>query len=319
MGRTLRPAQPGRTVYDCRASPSRTIDPPNRCSSGSRAIDNLSRAEAQPRHGGRLQTELRPRAGRAPGAGQGSRLDRNAELRELVLDRFGSAGRPSRWPAGWQAARPPRPISYESIYRFIYAQIGRTNDGTWRHYLPRAKLETDAPPASVGARATTSSKRRVSIDFAAPRRRAPHTPSDIGKPTSCCSLPRARPSSSRTNATPVVTLSGKATQQGRATAAEPSSPGSERSNRGWRKSVTFDNGTEFAQHHGLHDHSASRPSSATRTPLGRRAASKTPSAACDGACPERQTSPPSTKTFLDALHRRLQQHAAKMPRLQNAG
>jgi transposase, IS30 family len=30
-------------------------------------------------------------------------------------------------------------ISYESIYRFIYAQIARTKDYSWRHYLPRAK------------------------------------------------------------------------------------------------------------------------------------------------------------------------------------
>ena len=30
-------------------------------------------------------------------------------------------------------------ISYETIYRFIYAQIARTKDYSWRHYLPRAK------------------------------------------------------------------------------------------------------------------------------------------------------------------------------------
>ena len=32
-------------------------------------------------------------------------------------------------------------ISHESIYRFIYAQIRRTNDGRWRHFLPRAKAK----------------------------------------------------------------------------------------------------------------------------------------------------------------------------------
>ena len=30
-------------------------------------------------------------------------------------------------------------ISHESIYRFIYGQIRRTNDYSWRHYLPRGK------------------------------------------------------------------------------------------------------------------------------------------------------------------------------------
>ena len=30
-------------------------------------------------------------------------------------------------------------ISHETIYRFIYAQITRHNDFSWRNYLPRAK------------------------------------------------------------------------------------------------------------------------------------------------------------------------------------
>lgn len=30
-------------------------------------------------------------------------------------------------------------ISYETIYRFIYAQIARTKNYAWRHYLPRGK------------------------------------------------------------------------------------------------------------------------------------------------------------------------------------
>ena len=46
-------------------------------------------------------------------------------------------------------------ISHESIYRFIYAQIARKNDYSWRHYLPRAKAKRgwrgakeEAPPPS---------------------------------------------------------------------------------------------------------------------------------------------------------------------------
>jgi IS30 family transposase len=30
-------------------------------------------------------------------------------------------------------------ISHETIYRFIYAQLARTKDYSWRQYLPRAK------------------------------------------------------------------------------------------------------------------------------------------------------------------------------------
>ena len=32
-------------------------------------------------------------------------------------------------------------LSAESIYRFIYAQIRRTNDTDWRNYLPRRKYK----------------------------------------------------------------------------------------------------------------------------------------------------------------------------------
>ena len=69
----------------------------------------------------------------------GSRLERDAGLRELVLGQLVQgwspeqvAGRLGRAPAG------PR-VSHETIYRFIYAQLRRTNDFAWRRYLPRAK------------------------------------------------------------------------------------------------------------------------------------------------------------------------------------
>lgn len=66
----------------------------------------------------------------------GSKLDRNASLREQVL---------SQLRAGWSpeqiAARSTGAVSTETIYRFIYAQIRRHNDFSWRHYLPRAKAK----------------------------------------------------------------------------------------------------------------------------------------------------------------------------------
>ena len=43
----------------------------------------------------------------------------------------------------------------------------------------------------------------------------------------------------------------------------------------WRRTVTFDNGTEFALHYWLHE-LGSRPSSAIPTPPGRREAWRTP-------------------------------------------
>src|SRR5882762_6145753 len=71
----------------------------------------------------------------------GSRLERNAELRTLVLDRLKLGWSPEQI-AGWlNRQKAATTISHESIYRFIYAQIRRTNDGAWRNYLPRAKYK----------------------------------------------------------------------------------------------------------------------------------------------------------------------------------
>jgi IS30 family transposase len=65
----------------------------------------------------------------------GSKLDRDAGLREQVLGQL---------RAGWspeQIAGRSGSIGTETIYRFIYAQIARHNDFTWRNYLPRAKAK----------------------------------------------------------------------------------------------------------------------------------------------------------------------------------
>lgn len=69
---------------------------------------------------------------------RGSKLLRDSALQQLVLERL-------QW--GWApqtvavrlAQEHGRFISHESIYRFIAAQITRTNDFRWRRYLPRAK------------------------------------------------------------------------------------------------------------------------------------------------------------------------------------
>jgi transposase, IS30 family len=72
---------------------------------------------------------------------KGSRLDRDEPLRDLVLARLAQHWSPEQI-AGWLVGQDvAATVSHETIYRFIYAQIRRTNDGTWRHYLPRAKAK----------------------------------------------------------------------------------------------------------------------------------------------------------------------------------
>ena len=84
----------------------------------------------------------------------GSRLDRDSHLRTLVLSRLQQGWSPQQ-VAGRLAREAGQPlISHESIYRFIYAQLARKKDYSWRHYLPRAKAKRgwrgrrDGSPAS---------------------------------------------------------------------------------------------------------------------------------------------------------------------------
>jgi IS30 family transposase len=71
----------------------------------------------------------------------GSRLERDDELRRLVLDRLERGWSPEQIAGRLERDKAATSISHESIYRFIYTQIRRTNDGSWRHYLPRAKAK----------------------------------------------------------------------------------------------------------------------------------------------------------------------------------
>lgn len=70
---------------------------------------------------------------------KGSKLDRKPELRGEVLNRLQHGHSPEQ-VAGRMAREAGHPvISHETIYRFIYAQIARHQDFAWRLYLPRAK------------------------------------------------------------------------------------------------------------------------------------------------------------------------------------
>jgi IS30 family transposase len=177
---------------------------------------------------------------------KGSRLERNAELRELVLDRLKGGWSPEQI-AGWLArSKAATRISHESIYRFIYDQIRRTNDGSWRHYLPRAK-------GKRGRRCRTSRssvsliKGRVSIALRPPEveRRGSfgHWEADL--------MLFATPGQA-------ILVSQERKSRALLSAKQPGKAASPVAARllAWftaivpqlRKSITFDNGTEFAQH-----------------------------------------------------------------------
>lgn len=71
---------------------------------------------------------------------KGSRLDRDATLREAVLDGLAQGWSPEQIAGRLAQGNASRSVSYETIYRYIYAQIKRTQDFSWRLYLPQAKF-----------------------------------------------------------------------------------------------------------------------------------------------------------------------------------
>ena len=71
----------------------------------------------------------------------GTRLERDDALREQVLDRLAQGWSPEQVAGRLAHEQGHQVISHETIYRFVYAQLKRTNDRRWRFYLPRAKYK----------------------------------------------------------------------------------------------------------------------------------------------------------------------------------
>ena len=180
---------------------------------------------------------------------RGSRLARQPDLCKLVLDRLAMGWSPEQVAGRLALVHGSRPISHEAIYRFIYAQIRRTNDGAWRLYLPRAKFRRGYRRRKGGS-PVEHIKDRVSIArrpaYIERRRQPGHWETDYmlfsryGH-----ALLVAAERSSR-----FILLAKPASRQAKPTHAQLAS---------WfsplppqlRRTLTQDNGTEFAQHHKL--------------------------------------------------------------------
>jgi transposase, IS30 family len=176
---------------------------------------------------------------------KGSRLDRNAELRDLVLDRLSRGWSPEQI-AGWlDRTKAVARISHESIYRFIYDQIRRTNDGSWRHYLPRAKYKR-------GHRRSARSpvnliKGRVSIALRPAEVELRHTFGHWEADLMLFTAPGQAILVSQERKSRAV-LSARQPGKAALPTAQRLLAWFEAIEPQLRKTITFDNGTEFAQH-----------------------------------------------------------------------
>lgn len=177
---------------------------------------------------------------------KGARLDRNQPLRDEVLGRLGQGWSPEQVAGRLNAEAGRTVICHETIYRFIYAQLRRSNHGAWRNYLPRAKARRGRPRRKGGSSVKTF-KHRVSIEkrplSAASRRTPGHWEADLmafSKYGQNILVAHERRSRFLLLARrPSKRAIGVANQLTRWLAPLP---------QRLRQTITFDNGTEFAEH-----------------------------------------------------------------------
>ena len=181
----------------------------------------------------------------------GSRLDRDDDLRERVLAMLMRSWSPEQVSGHLKREAGKPVISYESIYRFVYSQITRENNFGWRQYLPRRKAKRGWRGRKGGSSTVTIAKRRPLAERpaeAADRQTPGHWEADLmlfRRHSQAVLALHER----HTRLLIAVRLPGKgadhiASVMTQVLSAFPPA---------MRRSVTFDNGTEFARRHRLHD------------------------------------------------------------------
>jgi transposase, IS30 family len=181
---------------------------------------------------------------------RGSRLLRKLDLQQAVLKALAQGWSPAQVAGRLKKENRRTLISYESIYRFIDSQIRRTKDYSWRHYLPRGKSKRGWR-GHKGGSPVDHIQDRVPIDrrpaYIDKRRQSGHWEADLmlfakyGQAVLATHERRSRllvvwrqPSKA---AEPVAK---------KLTDLFTSLP------KSLRRTITFDNGTEFAYHYRLH-------------------------------------------------------------------
>ena len=180
---------------------------------------------------------------------RGSRMERQPELRKAVLNKLAMGWSPEQVAARLAQNHPIMTISHESIYRFIYAQIRRTNDFHWRRYLPRAKFRRGYR-GHKGGSSVLHIKDRVSIEqrpaYIDIRKQPGHWETDL----MMFSNKKDNVLVTQERASRFIVLAGQpdksaARVAGHLTRWFKTLPS------GLRRTLTQDNGTEFSQHHKL--------------------------------------------------------------------
>ena len=181
----------------------------------------------------------------------GSKLLRDPVLQAEVLQRLAAGASPQAVSGRLKRERGQSVISYESIYRFIAAQMTRSNDYSWRHYLPKAKYKRGWRSRKGGS-PVSHIQQRVSIKERAAtiqtRHQAGHWEADLmlfsqyGQAVLAVHERQSR-------LTMIVRQPSKEAMPMAQTLTALLTPVPVR----LRRTITFDNGTEFAYHYRLHE------------------------------------------------------------------
>jgi IS30 family transposase len=173
----------------------------------------------------------------------GSRLERDDGLRETILDRLAAGWSPEQVCGRLAYEAGHSVISHETLYRFVYAQLKRTNDRRWRHYLPRAKYKRGRRTKGGWPRSTDRPSIHDRPALVATRQQAGHWEADamlFSKPGQAILVAHERQSR--------LTIAVRQTSL----KADPVAAALTRLLRPLpaqlRRSITFDNGTEFYRH-----------------------------------------------------------------------
>jgi transposase, IS30 family len=180
----------------------------------------------------------------------GSRLERDPDLRRAVLERLARGWSPEQVAGRLCRERGRKVISYESIYRFIYAQLARSKDYRWRLYLPRGKSKRGFRGRRGGSPARFIDG-RISVaerpSHVANRKTAGHWEADLmlfAKYGQAVLALHERRSRIILATRPPNKAADRVVRHLYGLFAALPQP--------LRRSVTFDNGTEFARHRALH-------------------------------------------------------------------
>lgn len=182
---------------------------------------------------------------------KGCRLEREESLRAAVMERLASGWSPEQIAGRLALEHGRKVISYESIYRFIYAQLARTKDYRWRRCLPRGKSKRGCRSRKGGGGSPNFIEGRVSLANrpieASDRKTSGHWEADLmmfakyGQAILTVHERKSRLLLAIRLASKAA--AGVARHLVNLFAVMPPL---------LRQSVTFDNGTEFARHRALH-------------------------------------------------------------------